>query len=197
MKKTASRRSATALEPARAEFLYQVLETELGGVDVYRAALQSVDNAALRDEWEKYLEHTEIHVRVARKLLESAGLDPDVDTPGRQVLRTIAKSLVQAIELARGNDDPRSAEIVAAECVLLAETKDHANWGMVECLAEAVEGELGEALTAALDAVAADEQEHLRHNQGWARELLAASLGLDAELPPPEENGANSASSAD
>ena len=32
-----------------------------------------------------------------------------------------------------------------------------------------------------------EEDEHLYHTQGWARELWLDALGLPAQLPPPEE----------
>jgi len=35
------------------ELLYQALETELGGVEVYTNALQCVENDELKEEWEK------------------------------------------------------------------------------------------------------------------------------------------------
>jgi hypothetical protein len=34
-----------------------------------------------------------------------------------------------------------------------------------------------------------EEDEHLYHSAGWSRELWIDSLGLLAELPPPEEEG--------
>jgi hypothetical protein len=37
------------------ELLYQALETELGGVQVYQTALRCVVNADLKKEWEEYL----------------------------------------------------------------------------------------------------------------------------------------------
>ena len=38
------------------ELLYQALETEKGGVQIYETALKCVVNPDLREEWEKYLE---------------------------------------------------------------------------------------------------------------------------------------------
>jgi hypothetical protein len=187
MKKADARRSSSALPPLTVDFLYQVLETELGGVQVYRAAIQSAVDARLRREWQQYLAQTEQHVQRARKLLQTVGLDPDADTPGRQVLRVIAAGLVQAMELARGGDDPRAAELVAAECVVQAETKDHANWSLLgRLLAEQPRGLPGE-LADAHAAVEPEEDEHLYHSMGWCRELWAQALGLAAVLPPPEE----------
>jgi len=40
------------------ELLYQMLETEMGGVEVYTTALQCVVNDDFKEEWEKYLAQT-------------------------------------------------------------------------------------------------------------------------------------------
>jgi hypothetical protein len=49
------------------------------------------------------------------------------------------------------------------------------------------EGEEGKALKEAHDEVEDEEDEHLYHTMGWARELWIESLGMSAVLPPPEE----------
>jgi hypothetical protein len=77
--------------------------------------------------------------------------------------------------------------LVAAECVVLAETKDHANWELIGQLAEHAQAERIEVLKQAHDAVESDEDHHLYHTRGWSRELWIQSLGLPAVLPPPEE----------
>src|SRR5687768_7107193 len=81
------------------ELLYQVLETELGGVQVYETALRCVQNDELKEEWQKYLSETKEHVKIARGMLEALGLDPDAELPGRKVVRHIGASLVKAMEL--------------------------------------------------------------------------------------------------
>jgi rubrerythrin len=174
-----------ALNESAQDLLYQALETELGGVEIYRTALTCVRNPQLRAEWEKYLEQTRRHVDVAQRTCVAVGLDPARDTPGRQVVRHIGKSLVQAMHMALGSDDPKAAEIVAAECVTLAETKDHLNWSLIGRLVE--ESSPHESLAAAHAEVEDEEDQHYYHGAGWTRELWIASLGMKAELPPPEE----------
>lgn len=169
------------------ELVYQALEAELGGVEVYRTALLCVQNDDLREEWEHYLAQTEEHVVRVRTLCESLGLDPDHETPGRQVVRFIGKSLVKAMHMSLGASDPAAAEIVAAECVVLAETKDHANWSLLGRVAKETSGPAGEAIAAAHEAIEDEEDEHLYHTKGWMRELWIQSLGFAAQLPPPEE----------
>src|SRR5690606_32360026 len=147
----------------RSDLLYQALETELGGVEIYTTALECVQNDELRAEWEEYLEQTTNHVQVARALCEELGLDPETDTPGRQVVRHIGESLVEAMRMALDAGDPAAAELVAAECVLLAETKDHANWSLIGKLAENASGAEQQALQDAYDEVEDEEDEHLYH----------------------------------
>jgi hypothetical protein len=186
MSKAKARRSTESRVSSEVEeLLYQALETELGGVEVYRTALKCVQNEDLREEWEEYLEETEEHARRLQDVCKALGLDPDLDTPGRQVVRATGTSLVKSMLLALGHDDPGAGEIVAAESVVLAETKDHMNWSLLGKVAQGAPGL--EALAAACAEVEEQEDEHLYHSQGWARELWLQALGLPAQLPPPEE----------
>jgi rubrerythrin len=169
------------------ELLYQALETERGGIKIYTAALQNAVNEALHKEWEEYLEETKNHERVLTNVFEEMGLDTEAQTPGRAVVAYQGASLVEAIEMARASGDPVGAQLVAAECVVLAETKDHQNWELIGKVAEHATGETKRVLQAAYDAVEDDEDHHLYHTKGWCRELWIESLGFPAVLPPPEE----------
>jgi rubrerythrin len=169
------------------ELLLQSLETELGGVQIYQTALDCVANKDLREEWEKYLDQTTRHVEVMRELFEKLGLDPEQETPGRKVVRHIGESLVKAMQMAQQAGDNKAAEIVACECVSLAETKDHANWELLTQCADKFKGKEADALKEACGQVEDQEDEHLYHSKGWCRELWIASLGMPAVLPPPEE----------
>ena len=170
----------------RDELLQQMHETELGGVKVYEAALTCVLNSDLKEEWEKYLEQTKRHVEVVLKLMQALGVVP-LETPGRLVVRHIGVSLVAAIKLAKRTAPPDAAEIVACECVVHAETKDHANWELLSTYGQSTEGDEKKAVDSATEEIEDEEDEHLYHSKGWCRELAIASLGLKAVLPPPEE----------
>jgi hypothetical protein len=169
------------------ELLYEMLETEMGGVQVYETALRCVQNDDLEDEWTEYLEHTREHVEILRGVFESLGLDPETMTPGRKIVRHIGASLVKAMEMALEAGDPAAAEVVAAECVVHAETKDHLNWELVGFALKSAKGELRQALKDAHEKVEEQEDEHLYHTKGWSRELWIQALGMPAVLPPPEE----------
>ncbi|MBV9833607.1 MAG: DUF892 family protein [Alphaproteobacteria bacterium] len=171
----------------RDDLLQQMLETEMGGVKIYTTALQCVLNADLKEEWEKYLDQTKNHVSIVQKLMSELGVEPK-ETPSRKVVRHIGEALVQAMTMARQSDAPKqAAEIVACECVSLAETKDHGNWELLTKYGEAAKGDEKKAIEAAIDEVEDQEDEHLYHSKGWGRELAIAALGMKAVLPPPEE----------
>jgi len=170
-----------------AELLYQVLETEKGGIQVYETALECVINADLRKEWEEYLEQTRNHERIVLEVMEALALDPELETPGRLVVRHIGESLVEAMEMAQDDGPPEAAQLVACECVVEAETKDHLNWELIHEVAEKAKGDLKQTLMSAYDQVQGEEDEHLYHTTGWCRELWIESLGMPAVLPPPEE----------
>jgi hypothetical protein len=169
------------------QLLYEALETEMGGVQVYKTAIRCAVNEELKGEWEEYLQQTQKHVEIVRDLCQKFGLDPQAETPGRKVVRHIGESLVKAMEMALGAGNPQAAQIVAAECVVEAETKDHLNWGLIAEAAKQTKGEEGKTLKEAHEQVEDEEDEHLYHTTGWARELWIESLGLPAVIPPPEE----------
>jgi rubrerythrin len=169
------------------ELMYQALETELGGVRIYETALRCAVNADLKNEWTEYLEETRHHVDVVLDAFAKLGLDPKAQTPGRKVVGHIGASLVKAMEMALDSGEPGAAELVACECVVLAETKDHTNWELIGHVGKNGKGDDAKVLLAAYEEVEDDEDHHLYHTTGWCRELWIDSLGFAAVLPPPEE----------
>jgi hypothetical protein len=114
----------------------------------------------------------------------------ETEQGGVKVYQTALRCAVNdelKMELALGAGQPEAAQLVAAECVVEAETKDHQNWELIGLLAEKLTGREAKALRAAHAEVEDQEDEHLYHTMGWARELWIESLGLPAVLPPPEE----------
>jgi hypothetical protein len=169
------------------ELLLQSLEHERGGVKIYKAAVACAVRADLRSEWTKYLKQTEQHVETLTAVVEVFGLDPFATTPGTMIVRATGNALLQSMEAARAAGNPAAAQIVAAECVVLAETKDHFDWELLGELSKQLSGSEQKVLQEACEQIEGEEDEHLYHTQGWCRELWLESLGLDAELPPAEE----------
>ncbi len=169
------------------ELLLQSLEHERGGIKVYETALECVVNGDLEEEWGKYLEQTRNHERILLDVCSKLSIHPEEASPGRTVVKHLGAALVQAMRTARSTADPAAAELVACECVVLAETKDHADWELIKKCAEHAAGEQKRVLSAAADEVEDQEDEHLYHSKGWCRELWIQSLGMKSVLPPPEE----------
>jgi len=169
------------------ELMLQALEHEMGGTKVYQTALKCVVNEDLKEEWEEYLEQTEKHVQVLHDACLQLEIDPEEQTPGRKITRDIGMSLVAAMEAALGTGNKEMAECVAAEMVTHAEMTDHFNWQLIGEVAAKMTGAQGKALKEAYQEVEDEEDEHYYHSKGWLRELSLRSLGLKAQLPPPEE----------
>jgi hypothetical protein len=110
-----------------------------------------------------------------------------VETPGRAGVRFKGKALIRSMEMALADAGPAAAQLVAAESVVEAETKDHQNWELIGKVAERLDGARAAALADAYGQVEEEEDQHLYHTMGWARELWIESLGMPAVLPPPEE----------
>ena len=169
------------------ELLLQSLEHERGGVKVYTAALKCAQRPDLHAEWQEYLSQTEEHVEALTNICEVFDVDPFTTTPGTQIVKALGTSLVEAMNTALAAGDPAAAQIVAAECVVLAETKDHLDWELLGEASKSLGGDERQAVQDAYEKIEDEEDEHLYHTHGWCRELWMESLGLPAELPPPEE----------
>lgn len=169
------------------ELLYQGMETELAGEKLYEAVVAAAVNEDFKSEMQKYLEETRTHQDILVRVFEVAGLDVDADTPGRRVVRQKGEALVAAVKTAGQADDPKLAELVAAESVVEAESKDHQNWELLGLISDKLDGELKKSVKEAYGEVADEEAHHLFHTQGWARELWLDYMGVPAAIPPPEE----------
>ena len=161
------------------------LEHERGGVLVYETALQCAQNDQLRAEWTQYLSETREHVEALERVCKELKLDPEAQTPTRAIVQSLGGALVSAMKSALDSATPAEAELVACECVVIAETKDHLDWELLSKWAE--KDDAPESLVEACEEIEEQEDEHLYHSKGWCRELWLQALGEDAVLPPPEE----------
>ena len=135
------------------ELVLQSLAHEHGGLRVYKTALKCAADERLKEEWGKYFEQTQRHVTILEQVCSSMEIDAEEQTPGTQVVTALAAALVRAMQdsLASGNRD--AAQLVACECVVLAETKEHLDWQLIQACGKALKGEIGEALRDAAAAV--------------------------------------------
>lgn len=169
------------------KLLFQALETEMGGVQVYEKAIQCASNQDLKEEWQEYLKQTKNHEQILSDLFPAFGIKTSTQTIGRRAIKEIGEGLLRAMTVALESGNAEHAQLVAAECVVLAETKDHLNWELLGMVAKKLSDQRAKALKEACKKVEDEEDEHLYHTTGWTRELWIQGLGLEAILPPPEE----------
>jgi rubrerythrin len=164
--------------------LSEFLMVEQGGLELYRVAAARSKMPQLRAKYEEFGRQTAHHREVLVKLITQLGGDPNYVSPTARLVQYKAAKLLDASLQVDGLSD---AEIEASdlENVLLAETKDHADWHLLEQLAQSAAGPAREALQAAVAEVEEEEDEHLE----WARETLT-QLCLEqvnqAKAPSPE-----------
>lgn len=173
--------------PQLEELLLQALQTEIGGISLYEAAVECAVDPELASEWQDYLAETRRHRQVLEQALTALEIDASRMTPGREVVAFIGESLVHAVRKAQAAGNPEAAQLVAAECVVHAETRDHFNWELIGLLAPHTNSATRKVLREAYESVEQEEDHHLFHTKGWLRELWIRSLGMPAVLPPPEE----------
>lgn len=170
------------------ELVLQALTHEKGGVNVYTTALRCAIEPDLQKGWNRYLIQTRRHVTVLRAVCATFGIDPDASLPCCRPVEHTGRASVEAMEIALRVGDPGAAQLVACDCVVLAETKDHANWRLLSRLIPSLAGAERCSIEEAVEEVAHEEDEHLELARGWARELWLDRLGLPAQLPPPEQD---------
>ncbi len=115
-----------------ADLLGQMLETEQVGLRVFETALRCVEDGQLRRQWEASLEETREHVDIVTGVIEHFDLDPDADSPARQVVRHIGEALLHLMEMSLRNGRSGTTQRIAAECIVHVETRDHLNWEVLE-----------------------------------------------------------------
>ena len=169
--------------------LYQALETEKGGVQVYKTAIRCAQNSDLQEEWQKYLEQTENHERILTDRLHGVRPRPRArDARRARSCATSAQALVKPWRWRSQSGPPEAAELVAAECVVHAETKDHMNWELIgQC-----GGEAHRASRRRRSRTRTKRSRRKRTSTSTTRRAGPAScgsqsLGMKAVLPPPEE----------
>lgn len=169
------------------KLLLQMLEHERGSVDIYQTAIKCALRDDLKDEWTRHLAHTRQHELILTEACRKLALNPEQMTSGREVNKYLGESLISAMELAHETGSPDEAQLIACECVALAESTNHSNWQLLEQCAGTSTEEQKQVLSAAVGAAKDEVDEHCYRARGWERELWLQSLGIEAVLPPPEE----------
>ena len=164
--------------------LSEFLMVEQCGLQLYETVAGRCHTPKLRARYEEFGRQTAKHREVLVRLITTLGGDPDYVSPTARVVQYKAAKL---LESALAVDGLSQAEVECSdlENVLLAETKDHADWHVLSQLAEQASGDLKKALQAAVSEVEEEEDEHVE----WARETLSQmtlQIVAEGKAPPSE-----------
>jgi rubrerythrin len=148
--------------------LSEFLMVEQGGLELYRVAAARASDPALKERYVAFGEETARHRAVLVRLIERLGGDPSYVSPTARLAQVKAAGLLETALQADGLS-AQEIELNDLENLLLAETKDHADWHLLERLAaQAADPALKAALEEVVGEVEAEEDAHL----SWAREEL-------------------------
>jgi rubrerythrin len=158
--------------------LSECLTVERGGVKLYEAALKLVRNREVKDKFREFHKQTMRHEEILTHIITKLGGKP----AGAKLAEAKANALLKTMTDNKGKS-PAEAELNAIENIVIAETKDHADWELLGHIAHRSEdSRLSQLLKPAVAEVEDQEDEHLHWTQKKLGELSLAGL---------EKNGRN------
>jgi rubrerythrin len=161
--------SANIKRPLLMEKLSEFLAVEKGGMKLYEAAIQQVRNRDVLNRFREFYQQTRRHVEILTRVITSFGGDPMQMSAGARVAEEKAQVLLKTMTVSDGMR-PEEAEINAIENIVIAETKDHADWQLLSHIARrSSDSRIRDILKPAVDEVEPEEDQHLT----WTNEQLA------------------------
>jgi rubrerythrin len=147
--------------------LSEFLAVEKGGLKLYDQALQMVSDHDVRKKFSEFRDQTRKHETLLTRVIQKLGMDPSYISQGAKVATEKAEGLLKTM---RDGLPVQSAEINAVENIVLAETKDHADWELLGKIARQTnDSQIRDALKDAVSEVEPEEDEHLN----WTREQMS------------------------
>lgn len=162
------------------ELLLQSLEYQKCGVFIFEAALKCATDSEFREELEGRLKGAHHGIDIFTEACFSLGMDPDRATPGRMVVRELGFALVDAMERASRAGPSTSAQLVACECITLAENKAQLCRQLIGKCAENADPEKGKVLATVYAKTRNGEIGGVDYFHEWCRQLWAEALGMHA-----------------
>jgi ferritin-like metal-binding protein YciE len=163
--------------PFVADLLSDMLAHERCGAQLYRSVAGRTNNPMLERQYEHFGEETIHHVEILETLIGNLGGDPQYVSPAARATTKAGTALLESTFLLTGSIDLMTQELVMLDAVLLAEAKDHANWGCLAALVETLpEGDIRDAFTEAVQTVQPQEDQHF----GWASETRCKMISAQA-----------------
>lgn len=138
------------------DMLSEFLMVEQGGYQLYRTALGRCSNPELKTRYTEFLQETARHRELLVGVIQQLGGDPSYVSPTARLAQFKASKLLESALVVDGLSQAET-ELSDLENVLLAETKDHADWSLLQRMLEQTEqsgvGMVGQVLGSAAGAV--------------------------------------------
>ena len=155
--------------------LSEFLTVEQGGEELYEKALTLVFDPEVKSKFKEYLEQTRNHQKVLTNVIKRLGGNPKMQSPTAKLAEEKAQSLLKSMSKSGLSKEQR--QLNAIENIVLAETKDHADWELLGKIARQTnDGELRDVLMPAVKEVEDQEDEHLNWPRTKMAELAMVSL---------------------
>jgi rubrerythrin len=156
--------------------LSEFVTVERGGIKLYEAALKLVRNREVKDKFRVFHKQTVRHEEILTRIIEELGGKPGYKSMGAKLAEAKANALLKTMTSTTGKT-PAEAELNAIENIVIAETKDHADWELLGHIAHRSEDSgLSQLLKPAVAEVEGQEDEHLHWTQKKLGELALAGL---------------------
>ncbi|MGH7907356.1 MAG: hypothetical protein ACREP6_12090 [Candidatus Binataceae bacterium] len=160
------------------KFLLEMRAVETGGVQLYEKALEELSDEKYRAQLEKFLDQTNRHLELCDEMMEAASIEDDHESPGAEAAQHKAQGLISA------EVPEEMSDLNNFENLVLAETKDHWNWEMLNSVAEEIEDtNLKRAVKRAVREVLKQEVDHVERMKRAQTEMAR----LMAHKPAEEE----------
>jgi rubrerythrin len=146
--------------------LSEFLAVEKGGLKLYEEALRIVTDQEISKKFRMFYDQTRKHETILLRVMQAFGMDPTYMSIGAKVATEKAEALLKTMTNGLSG---RAAEINAVENIVLAETKDYADWELLGKISRQSDDEkIRDALKAAVAEVEPEEDDHLT----WTKNQL-------------------------
>ena len=156
--------------------LSEFLTVEEGGVKLHEAALKHVHDREVKAKFHEFHQQTVRHVEILTNIVEKLGGKPSYKSAGAKIAKEKATALLKT--MSETKDMSRDeAELNAIENIVIAETKDHADWELLGHISHRSEdSRLSQLLKPAVSEVESQEDEHLNWTSKKMGELSLKAL---------------------
>jgi rubrerythrin len=182
--------NAQVSKSALMDLLSEFLAVEEGGQQLYEKALELVFDSEVKAKFREFLKQTMTHQKVLNEIITKLGGNPHSQSSTAKIANQKAQALLRTMGDPGLSRDQN--QLNAMENIVLAETKDHADWELLgKITRQTTDARLREVLAPASKTVEQEEDEHLNWTRKKLGELQMAALNQNRK-PDEGRNGHDS-----